>query len=81
MSARTHYRVFNERTGKPVKDNDARHANKRLSDMRYSFRLKGVKGWKRKKRLSHETYVQLVELTISVMRQLHDERVARETAG
>lgn len=70
MSARTHYRVFNERTGHPTTDNRARQWNKRMSDLRYSFRLRGVKGWKRKKRLSHETYIQLVKLYIAVMKQL-----------
>ena len=69
MSARTHYRVFDERTGDPVVDNRARQANKRLSDIRRRLTVK-CQGRKRKKELSMETYRQLLELNLAVMRDL-----------
>jgi hypothetical protein len=58
--------VFNERTGNPVKDNRARHANKKLSDIRRCITVKGAPR-KRKKTLSHEAFIQYVEVVLTVM--------------
>lgn len=69
MTDRTHYRVFNERSGNPPLDNAARRANRALSrSVRGSFRVHaGRSGWQRKHRLTKETMVQLFRLHLAVM--------------
>lgn len=73
---RTHYRIFDERTGDPAADNRARQINRRISrSVRESFRVTaGGSGWHRKKALTKTTMVDLIRLHLSVMKQLHDQR-------
>lgn len=72
MTDRTHYRIFNERTGNPVADNSARHTNRAMSRyVRDSFRVNAW-GRRRKKALTKTTLMELFNLHLAVMKQLHD---------
>lgn len=76
---RTHYRIFNERTGYPAADNRARQTNRRMSRIvRESFRVSaGGSGWRRKKALTKTTMVDLIRLHLSVIKNLHEQRTNR----
>jgi hypothetical protein len=71
---RTHYRIFNERTGSPETDNQARRTNRLMSRrIRESFTVSaGKSGWRRKKMLTKKTMVELIHLHLAVMKQLQD---------
>lgn len=73
MTDRTHYRIFPERTGDPTVDNRARRTNRAMSRyVRDSFRVRaGASGRRRKKALTKTTLMELFNLHLAVMRDLH----------
>lgn len=76
---RTHFRVFNERSGSPAPDNRARQTNRQMSRaIRESFRVTaGRSGWRRKKQLTKQTMRELITLHLAVMKQLHQEHAGQ----